>query len=124
MFWFRSINDYEFLDITKPKSNVQSVKSLPNTLNLDRNVIKLSRSLLVVYIAGKAFADLSDVSISFLLPSHGSHLGLDDLMVSLSSCMVPCELVDVFCLFYLFTKITLLLKLGCNVLFDSIMVQN
>ncbi|CAI2738230.1 unnamed protein product, partial [Dicrocoelium dendriticum] len=47
-----------------------------------KNEKRLIRALLAVYIVGKIFGDIGDVSVSFVAPSHGIQLGLSPVTVS------------------------------------------
>lgn len=47
-----------------------------------RHVKYLTRGLLIVYIVGKTFGDVGDVSVSFIAPVFGTELALSPTIVS------------------------------------------
>ncbi|OON13816.1 hypothetical protein X801_10402 [Opisthorchis viverrini] len=64
---------------TKTQSLKKTLSSMSLTTRFDA---QLSRALLVVYILGKVFGDIGDVSISFVAPTHGTKLGFSPTIVS------------------------------------------
>ncbi|GAA51479.1 Monocarboxylate transporter 13 [Clonorchis sinensis] len=64
---------------TKTQSLKKTLSSMSLTTRFDA---QLSRALLVVYILGKVFGDIGDVSISFVAPAHGTKLGFSPTIIS------------------------------------------